>query len=371
MKKVIIMPRKYVQGFGVIAEVNSYISLLGCKPALIWDKIVRNIVSEPIIASLKKDHMEPFEIMFNGECTKEEANRISAMVIKTKNDVIVGIGGGKTLDTARAVAAYNNLPLVIIPTTASSNAPISSYTVWYNEKGEHAGYDGWKFNPDIVLVDTAVLVKAPVRFFLSGIGDALASWHEANASYISRTMTFSGGVHSMTIMNMAKLCFDTLLQYGKMAKLAVINKVVTPAFEKVIEASILLSGLCWESGGVSSAHAIALTLHTVFPETHKFLHGECVAFGLVCQLCLEEDLSADEVNQVIDFMIDMELPVSFDDFNLHDLHVERIKELAKVTISDQASVHSHNFKVTIESLTDAIIFANSLGNSRKSIKSEP
>lgn len=365
MKRVIIMPRKYVQGNGALAEAGYYIGLLGKNPVLIWDKIVKDIVSKILNDSLQQSKIKPVEIIFNGECTKNEADRITGEIKKLKTDVIVGVGGGKTLDTAKAVAAYTNLPLVVIPTIASTDASTSAMTIWYNEKGEFEGAEFWKFNPDIVLVDTDILVKAPVRMFVSGIGDALATWFEANASFKSRAATMAGGVQTMTVMCMAKLCLDIIMENSKLAKLAVENKVSTPAFEKVIEATILLSGLSFESGGLATAHAIASTLPNVFPETHKFLHGENVAFGLMCQLCLEEDLEADEINEYVDFMIDIGLPVSLTDLGIKDCKPAKIYELAQATVTYVPFISNHNFKVTAESLYAAIIVADALGRSRR------
>lgn len=368
MKKVIIMPRKYVQGEGVVSETGQYVGLLGKKPALIWDDNVRDIVSKDISNSLEQNHIKPVEIMFNGECTKNEADRIAEKIKEEDLDVIVGIGGGKTLDTVKAAAAYTGKPLVVIPTIASTDAPTSAMSIWYTEKGEYEGVDFWKFNPDIVIVDTGILVKAPARMFISGIGDALATWYEANASYKSRAITMAGGVQTLTVMSMAKLCLDTIVGYGKLAKTAVEKKVVTPAFERVIEATILLSGIGFESGGLATAHAIASTLPNFFPETHKFLHGENVAFGLMCQLCLEEDLEADEIDNIVDFMIDIGLPVTFADLNMADVTLEEINKFAEGTVSGIPFITNHNFEVTAESLASAVIAADSLGVIKKNNK---
>lgn len=53
---------------------------------------------------------------------------------------------------------------------------------------------------------------------------------------------------------------------------------MTPALEHIVEANILLSGLGFESGGLASCHAIHNGF-TVLEQTHKYYHGEKVAFG--------------------------------------------------------------------------------------------
>lgn len=368
MKRAIIMPRSYVQGDGIINEVASYIKKLGDKPLLIWDRVVKNILVEDFYSSLNKEGIRHVEAIFNGECTKEESKRIKNIALKEDVNVIAGIGGGKTLDVSKSVAALTGNPNIIIPTAASTDAPTSSYTIWYNEQGNNVGYDKWNFNPDIVLVDTQILVKAPVRLFVSGVGDALATWYEANACFKAGIDNFAGGLQTLAVMNMARLCLDIIMEYGKVAKISVEKQIVTPAFEKVTEAIILLSGIGWESGGISTAHSLEASFHSNFPEISNLLHGEGVAFGLICQMSMEENIAVDEVNKIIDFMIEIGLPVSFNDLKLEGLDYKKVLGLARSVIKNNPAVKNHSFRVTASSLASAIILADYLGNLRKQNK---
>ncbi len=99
---------------------------------------------------------------------------------------MVGIGGGKTLDTAKAIGYYQKLPVVVIPTIASTDAPTSALSVIYTEAGEFEEYLIYPKNPDMVVMDTAIIAKAPVRLLVSGMGDALSTWFEAKACYDAR-----------------------------------------------------------------------------------------------------------------------------------------------------------------------------------------
>ena len=362
------MPGKYIQGPGVLAGIYDYISILGKKPVFIWTKSAREVLSPTVLPVLRKNNCHFFEVLFNGECTRQEAASISNDATIREADTVIGAGGGKVIDIAKAVAAYRNVPCMIIPTVPSSDAPVSSYTVWYNDEGEFAGSNGWKFNPDIVIADTEILVKAPKRFFLAGVGDALATWYEADAVYSSGKITPAGGTHTLTAINSAKLCLDILFEYGKAAKESLEKKVTSVPFENVIEAVIFLSGIGWENGGVATAHAIAMSIYSVFKGEHKFLHGECVAFGLLCQLCLEKESKMDEINRIAEFMVEMELPVTFADLGLMEISREKISELARETVLNQESVHNHNFRVTIKKLADAINFVNVTGINRKESK---
>ncbi len=150
MKISIIFPGKYIQGAGVLSEAAENISVIGSNPLLIWGKRTKSAVSDVMTKSFKDAGKEYSELMFNGECTKEEAKRIAGEAEKKGSDVIVGIGGGKAIDTAKGAAAVTGLPVVIIPTLASNDAPTSAVSVWYNDEGEFEGFDLWKSNPDLI-----------------------------------------------------------------------------------------------------------------------------------------------------------------------------------------------------------------------------
>jgi glycerol dehydrogenase len=179
MKKALLLPRKYVQGRGVIGEVGEYASMLGEKAVVTWGARTKAAVSQAVSGSLRGAGVEFIDVHFNGECTKAEAGRIAD--IAKGSDMAIGIGGGKAIDTAKGAASQTNLPHIIVPTVASNDAPTSACTVWYDEQGVCVGFDLWPCNPDYILVDTEVIANAPLRYFVAGIGDAISTWFEADA----------------------------------------------------------------------------------------------------------------------------------------------------------------------------------------------
>ena len=100
-------------------------------------------------------------------------------------------------------------------------------------------------------------------------------------------------------MALAELCFNTLMDEGVKAKIALEAGVCTPAVEKVIEANTLLSGIGFESAGLAGAHAIHNGF-TVLEECHHMYHGEKVAFGTLTQLVLE-NVPEEELEDPVDF----------------------------------------------------------------------
>jgi len=238
--------------------------------------------------------------------------------------------------------------------------------VWYDDDGNFTHFDCWPFNPDLVLVDSEVIAKAPVRTLVAGMGDALATWIEARVALETGAGNLAGGVSTMAAMAIAKLGYDVLMEHGLQAKLAAQAGVLTPSVEKVIEANILHSGLGFESGGLATAHMIANCLPS-FPECHHLMHGEEVAFGVICQLSLDSAVAMDEVYEAVDFEIEVGLPVTFAELNLEGVTRSRLKSIGDVCASEGSLCQSHSFKVTSEAVVDAIIAADALGRKRKEI----
>jgi len=368
MKTAMIAPRRYVQGKGVLSETGSLLAALGKKPLFLWDARVKAVVGPAIVAALKDANLDAAEVEFGGQCTKAEAARVAELARKHGADIVVGVGGGKTLDTSKAAAAGAGAKTVTIPTIASTDSPTSSYTVWYDDAGVCQGFGSWGVNPDLVLVDTQVIANAPVRSFVAGMGDGLATWFEAEACYKTRASNFTGNNAQATLaaLAIARLCYDTLMQHGVEARRAVEQHAVTPAVEKVVEANVLLSGLGFENCGCATAHAVANALPSL-PECRVLMHGEEVAFGLITQLCLDEDKDIAETYRVVDFMLAIALPVTFDDINLKEVTPEKLKTIGNICGCKGSLCDNHPFAVTPDSIVDAMIAADALGQERKKL----
>jgi glycerol dehydrogenase len=367
MDKVFIAPRRYVQGAGVLGRSGELISKIGKRVMVLWDAPVRGIVGAPLLADLKKAGLSIEDVLFAGDSTKAEAKRVADLLKSSGCDVIMGVGGGKTLDTAKAAAAQAGTKMISVPTVASNDSPTSSYTVWYDEQGNCLGFESWFVNPDLVLVDTAVIACAPVKSFVAGMGDALATWLEAEATHKVRGSNLAGGTATMAALAIARLCYDILLEHGVNAKRAVEKKIVTPAVEKVVEANVLLSGLGFESCGCATAHMVANCLPS-YPECHGLMHGHEVGFGLITQLCLDEDMSVEQANKIVDFEIAVGLPVTFEDLGLKGVSRERLMKIGEICAGPGSLCENHPFKVTPDSIVNAMIAADALGQARKQVR---
>ncbi len=113
-------------------------------------------------------------------------------------------------------------------------------------------------NPDVVVVDSAIIAKAPARFLIAGIGDALSTWFEArsNVETCSKNYIASGFPVPAAGLALARACYDVLMRDALAAKYAVERGALTQAVENIIEANTLLSGLGLRDCGVSGGHGI-------------------------------------------------------------------------------------------------------------------
>jgi glycerol dehydrogenase len=272
---------------------------------------------------------------------------------------VIGAGGGKVLDTARAIASGLSLPVVNRPTIASSDAPCSALSVIYSEAGEVEEYRIYRRNPDLVLVDTAVIAQSPVRFLVAGMGDALATWFEAKVCVAGGVQNMRGGASTRTALALAELCFKTLLTDGVAAMEAVQSREPNEALERIVEANTLLSGLGFESAGLAAAHAMHNGLTTA-PGTHGYMHGEKVAFGLLAQLMLESQPSS-VIEEVLAFSSSVGLPITFAEVGIASPGEQLLQRIAGRATARGETIHNEPMPVTPEMVVEALRAADAVG----------
>lgn len=368
MKKAFISPSKYIQNLGALSQLGQYIKLYGDEAYLIAHKDDAKRVENQLKETQKTYGVTIHLGSFKGECTWKEVERLKKDMAKTNSACVIGLGGGKALDTAKCVS-NNNKPVIVCPTIAATDAPTSSSAVVYKEDGSFDEYAYFTSNPNIVLVDTDVIAKAPTRFLVAGMGDALSTYFEARACRRAGARVNASGfnqpkaIGTNTAFALAQLCLETLYEDGLKAKIACDNNKCTKALENIVETNILLSGLGFESGGLAAAHAVYNGM-TAFSSGHNYFHGEKVAFGTLVQLVLE-NADQDELDQVLNFCLTVGLPVCLADMEIIDPSDEEIRMVAEKACIPEESIHNMPFPITVDEVVAAIKVADSLGSDLK------
>ncbi|RTL84342.1 MAG: glycerol dehydrogenase [Hyphomicrobiales bacterium] len=365
MLHVFCAPARYVQGRDATHSLASELKRLGFsgKALIIASQSPRALLGGVWSETFPRYGLD-FEVLpFGGECSLAEISRGMDAARRIAAAVVIGVGGGKALDTARAVASELDLAVACCPTSASSDAPCSALSVVYSEEGVFEKCLFYKRNPDLVLVDSSVIARAPVRLLISGMGDALATYFEADSSIRAHKKNVVGGLSTIAAAAISELCYKTLLKDGASAVAAAKAGAITPALERIIEANTLLSGLGFESGGLSVAHSVHNGL-TAARETHDRLHGEKVAFGTLVQLVLE-GRETSVIDEVMSFCLSVGLPLTLADLGLATLPPELGRLIAERAVAAGESAHNEPFEVTAVAVLDAIYAADEMGKAFK------
>lgn len=139
---VFASPGRYVQGPGATQELGREMQRLGLQGRVLFIAAgtARRELASIWQAVLPPVGIEPIVEAFAGECSNAEIERLVQLANQLSCNAVVGAGGGKVSDTARAVADELNLPVVITPTLASTDSPCSALSVIYNAGGSVEGF---------------------------------------------------------------------------------------------------------------------------------------------------------------------------------------------------------------------------------------
>ncbi|MCE0493989.1 glycerol dehydrogenase [Vibrio salinus] len=351
-------PAKYVQGKDAFLETNENTKELGKSFLFVCSNSGYKQGKPKVEQSFAGTNVKLIFEVFSGISSTGEIKRIQNIIRENKIEVVGAIGGGSAIDTAKAAAYYEGLPVVIMPTVVATDAPCTGLSVIYNDDGTFNQYIFYPKNPDAVIVDSSIIAKAPVKFLIAGMGDALGTYFEARACYQTNSPSLENGGITKSAMALCKLCYETLLNDGYKAKVSVEQGLLTPAVESIIEANTYLSGVGADNGGLAVSHSV-YNGFTALEECEDTMHGSLVAFGTIAQLILE-NASMEEINQVIRFCLSVGLPVTLKDIGV--TNPERVHIAAEKACAEGETIHNMLGDVTPDQLFDALLTADAIGN---------
>ncbi|QRY31853.1 glycerol dehydrogenase [Variovorax sp. PDNC026] len=336
--RVFMGPALYVQGPGVLGQLGRIASELGDRPLVLLDAGIAQRM-RPALAQIHAGMpRQPPVVEFSGEITLPVLDGLGREAAVHTPDLVIGIGGGKTLDAAKGMARRLNCDMVSVPTIASTDAPASRGLVIYDAHHRLIAVEQMARNPACVLVDTAWIARAPAKFLAAGIGDALSKKFEVRACAAAGGFNKHGTPACATALAIADACYATLRAHGATAMQGFETGNHGAALEAVVEACVLMSSLAFENGGLSLAHAMVTGL-TQTPGVAQRLHGEHVAYGVLLQLALQGEDDAG-MRDLMAFLRSVGLPVSLGTLGLPDAGGQDLARIAAMNLTSPLIAHS-------------------------------
>jgi len=358
-------PESYINEDGILKSSGKYIAKLGRNALIVGGKTALSVAGEELYKSLNSSGVS-FKIKeFKGYPTERSIEKYTSIARELGVDLIIGVGGGVVLDLVKAVGEKSNVSVVTVPTIAATCAAWSALSVLYDEDGKHKDYLILNNSPKLVLVDTGVISRAPIRYLNAGIGDTVVKWYEASPHAVEGQKDISLRIGLQT----SKLALDILNNRDVSTLNNAIGNNATQDISEVVDSIIILAGLVGSINGGQHRGAIAHALHdsfTTIPDTRESLHGEKVIFGLIVQFILEKKTEK-EIELIISFMNSLNLPVTLSQLGINDDIPNKVATLAKGIDILEKELDKLNFEVSTNLIEQAIKKADLYGqNSLKS-----
>ncbi len=349
-----IAPAQVVRGFHAIEQVGGQIARLGTRPLMVGGERSLNVVKSRLKSVFKSHSLTAAKASYGKDCSETTLANLQKAVADHQADLIIGVGGGKALDTAKLLAYQCKLPIVTIPTSAATCAAWTALSNIYSE--QHAFlYDvGLARCPDLLVLDYDLVATAPERTLIAGIGDAIAKWYEASISsgHSDKTLLIAA-------VQQARVLRDILFQKSE----AALKNPLGSEWQEVVDASVLMAGVIGGIGGAQCRTVAAHAVHnglTHLLESHHALHGEKVAFGILVQLRLEEmvqgnQLAASSRQQLLKFYEQIGLPKTLAELGLGEVSIAQLQYAAEVACNDASDIHRLPFLVVPSQLMAAMV----------------
>lgn len=295
------------------------------------------------------------EFVDYGGCEITE-RRVDELVRRVKEegfDCVVGVGGGKGMDYARAVAYHTDRRCVLVPTMASTNASASPLCVIYSEDGSRQVACHYLANyQDLVIADTSMLIRSPARGFAAGIGDQLCTYLEVE--YTNELMSTKERFPSLSWSVIRESC-DIFFSQGKAAYEAAKAGRLTREYENVIS-QVLYSNAHMRAAACSGfAHLLAKAL-VLFPGVaKKHMHGAQVAYAILPMKVHRGENKA-EILRYADWCRGLDIPITLEELGIGGVSREELLAACR----EIAPAPTAELPYTPEELTDSVLAANGI-----------
>lgn len=243
---------------------------------------------EPLEKALNGNGVLLSVASFTGDCTLLQAQEFAQTAKAIEAAAILGMGGGRALDVAKAAAYYAGLPVITLPTIAATCAAVTALSVMHHPEG--LAYSPILFldrPPLHAFLHTGILSCSPAMYLRAGIGDSLAKHIESDF----KAGNGAGLLYTDRLgLAAAKLGYETLVGIGREALTDAQQGKDSAAFRLAVQCCVVNTGivslLVEERLNGGLAHSLFYALRED-PRFNAFLHGDVVAWGSLVQLMLE------------------------------------------------------------------------------------
>lgn len=286
-------------------------------------------------------------ILFGGEASYENIMKISKDPAVYDADMIFGVGGGKALDTAKVVAHMVHKPFFTFPTVAGSCAAFACIGSIYYPDGRFQEFSYSNVSPVHVFLCSRIAANAPVEYLLRGIGDTLAKYYEAQIASRGRCLKHADGMG----IALSRMCAEPIFQYGVQAVEDNARHVVSEAFEEVMLAVVVTSGMVSNLAAPEfnghMAHTLFVELSALPENEQCHTHGGLVAYGLL--LLLLCDGQRQEFERVYGFCQQIGLATCRADIGASEADIHRVFQATE----KNQNVKILPYKITLDMLQKA------------------
>ena len=349
-----ISPARVLRGENCLANSGQEIAKLGMRPLVVGGNNTLNAIKPFLEPVLKAEKLVSQSASYSPDCAESSLLKLKNLVKEHQADLVIGVGGGKALDTAKLLAHQCSLPIVTIPTSGATCAAWTALSNIYSEAGAFEYDVTLSHCPELLILDYSLVRTAPQRTLVAGIGDAIAKWYEASVSSGESSATLL-----ISAVQQARILRDILFQKSAIA----LQKPDSNEWREVVDATVLLAGVIGGMGGAECRTVAAHAVHnglTHLLEAHDVLHGEKVAYGILVQLRLEEMvqgnlLAASSRQQLIKFYTEIGLPKTLEDLGLGNVSLAQLRKVAIIATQPQSDIHRLPFSVSAEQLIAAMV----------------
>ncbi|MBD2441656.1 iron-containing alcohol dehydrogenase family protein [Dolichospermum sp. FACHB-1091] len=348
-----ISPGKVILGAGVLSTVGAQVANLGTRPLIVAGNHTLNLSKEHLKPLFQSQELHSILVSYGADCCETSLKALRKAAKEHKADIIIGIGGGKALDTAKLVAHQLTLPVITIPTSAATCAAWTALSNVYSTTGAFLYDVALSRCPELLILDYNLIQTAPQRTLVAGIGDAIAKWYEASVSSGNSQQTLI-----IAAVQQARVLRDILLQKSATA----LQFPGTEIWQEVVDATVLLAGVIGGLGGAQCRTVAAHAVHNGLTHIsgHNSIHGEKVAYGILVQLRLEEmiqgnQLAASARQQLLKFYAEIGLPQKLADLGLGNITLGELQTAAEISLEPNSDIHRLPFKVALEQLMAAMV----------------